>query len=326
VPSVKVIEDSVVPAVLPSVYVDHHNLSSVHLNESLVPLVNASEVVVPVVHNQTVSVSNSLPEVPVVRVSESVVPQVKVKEEVKEEVKVPSVEQNENLISSQNSKVASNNVVPSGEADPSLNINDPSVTLSDPIDDATKLLIDLDVHVQKYVPLENADEVAITTTEVPALPSVYSNLDGDIELALPRQGSTSDVNTGALLDQLDNLQNRIQDTINRLMSNRRYVLSAMLRPMLNSVRRIRANIVRIQSQLNNIQSAATASSANRPLPGQSGTSGQVDQGALESIRRQIEVIQKRITDIISRISSSLSLTPPAAGAAQSGGQSGSTGR
>jgi len=165
--------------------------------------------------------------------------------------------------------------------------------------------------------VDAAEEVGTTTLE----PHIYSGLDIDLGFALPRQ----EEGVNGLVTQLDNLQTRIQDTITRLTANRRYVLSAMLRPMLNSVRRIRSNVVRIQTQLTNIQSAATAASTapgSSPRPGQPGP---VDQGAIESIRQRVNEIQRRIGEIISRIGSSLYLPGSGSSTGSSAGQSGQSG-
>jgi hypothetical protein len=189
--------------------------------------------------------------------------------------------------------------------DPNLNVNDPTIVFSDPINSATKLLYDLDVHVQNFVPSEAAvpnDEVGLPTTQdEPVTPQVhiYIGSNSELEIALSKQGDS----VSALVVQLDTLQKRIQDTVTELTARRRYILSAMLRPMLNSVRRIRSNVMRIQTQLTSIQSAASAP-GTRP---NSGLPNPADQTAIDNIRKRVEDIQKRIGDIIGRIGSTLSL-------------------
>ncbi|XP_054168176.1 uncharacterized protein LOC128965494 [Oppia nitens] len=179
---------------------------------------------------------------------------------------------------------------------------DPTIVFSETINSATKLLYDLDAHVQQLVP-NNADEISTTlgTTEsVTSEPHIYSAISSEFELALSKQGES----VGALVTQLDTLQQRIQDTVTELTNRRRYILSAMLRPMLNSVRRIRSNVVRIQTQLTSIQSAAAQVGTR---PGGAQTLGAADQTAIDSIRKRVDDIQKRISDIIGRISSSLNI-------------------
>jgi len=97
-------------------------------------------------------------------------------------------------------------VVPQTE---DANVNDPTIVFSDPINSATKLLYDLDVHVQQLVPSENAisnDEVELPTTQEPVTsePQIYIN--SELELAFAKQGDS----VGALVTQLDTLQKRIQ--------------------------------------------------------------------------------------------------------------------
>lgn len=180
-----------------------------------------------------------------------------------------------------------------------LHHNDPSVILSDPIDGATKLLIDLNEHVQKYLPSSDDSVDAPTTSE----PQIYGAVDDDLDIALTKQDQIS-----TLLDQLDTLQNRIQETINQLVSRRRYVLSAMLRPMVTYVRRVRNNLERLQTRLQAVSAVAT--SGNNASPGQnpSGPAAPpgVDSSAIDSIRRRIDEISRRIGDIVNRIRGSLS--------------------
>jgi len=95
--------------------------------------------------------------------------------------------------------------------DPNQNANDPTIVFSDPINSATKLLYDLDVHVQQFVPSETAvfnDEVGLATTQEPTTPQVhiYSGSNSELEIALSRQGDS----VSALVVQLDTLQKRIQ--------------------------------------------------------------------------------------------------------------------
>jgi len=181
-----------------------------------------------------------------------------------------------------------------------LHQSDPSVILSDPIDGATKLLIDLNEHVQKYLPPSDDVLESPTTSE----PQIYGAVDDDLDIALSKQDQIS-----TLLDQLDTLQNRIQETINQLVSRRRYVLSAMLRPMVTYVRRVRNNLERLQTRLQAISAVATSGN-NQSSPGSPNPSGPaappgVDASAIDSIRRRIDEISRRIGDIVNRIRGSL---------------------
>ena len=108
-----------------------------------------------------------------------------------------------------------------------------------------------------------------------------------------------------LLDQLDALQARITDTTNQLVSRRRYVMSALLRPMGTYVRRVRTNLERLQTRVNHLQAAAQSVGNGSTRPG-----GFVDAQAIESINSRIQEISKRISDIVNRIR--FSLTPTSA--------------
>lgn len=108
-----------------------------------------------------------------------------------------------------------------------------------------------------------------------------------------------------------------------MTARRRYVLSAMLRPMVTYVARVRSNLARLQNRLNSISSAASnvggggaqGAPAGAAAAGGASAPGAVDPGVIENIRRRVEEIQKRISDIVSRISSSLSPFPAASAVA-----------
>lgn len=264
---------------------------------------------------------------------------------------------------------------------------DPGLVLSEPIDSTTKLLIDLDEHVQKFLPVEEQqasaaqaqaqkDQVVLVPgidyspaqqqaaaaasptgkssgplvpyasvsgsddSIVPPLPALdgvekASASGGSASPSAPASGSSSGAPVAAgssssqssatrqgghshnhnhqqqqqvinqLMDQLDSLQNRITDTINQLVARRRYVMSALLRPMGTYVRRVRTNLERLQNRVNQLQSAASSVGGGGSRPG-----GFVDAAAIETIRKRIEDISKRISDIVNRIR--FSLTPTSA--------------
>lgn len=265
---------------------------------------------------------------------------------------------------------------------PEVPAPDPQLVLSEPIDSTTKLLIDLDEHVQKFLPQEDKEQanklpvqdpsliagvdfspadpkgksaplqpysgigVSESDSIVPPLPALDSvekssgAASGVVGQASPassiaspsgstsvqaqpssasRQGNNNHQNQNQqqvitqLMDQLDSLQNRIQDTINQLVARRRYVMSALLRPMGTYVRRVRTNLERLQNRVNQLQAAASSvgSGANRP-------GGFVDAAAIETIRRRIDDISKRISDIVNRIR--FSLTPTSAPLGSSNGR------
>lgn len=248
---------------------------------------------------------------------------------------------------------------------------DPGLVLSEPIDSTTKLLIDLDEHVQTFLPAEQQHQPTAPKehnltagvdysppsgkSSAPLVPYSSSNsgdepivppmpsLDGvekasgaavaaaasaasaQASAAAPsNSASSSPVSSPSatrqagqpqnqqqvitqLLDQLDSLQNRIQDTINQLVARRRYVMSALLRPMGTYVRRVRTNLERLQNRVNQLQAAASSVGGpnNQNRPG-----GFVDAAAIETIRKRIDDISKRISDIVNRIR--FSMTPTSA--------------
>lgn len=287
----------------------------------------------------------------------------------------------ESPLAGKKDEVAPVQAVPVAEPIIEVPAPDPGLVLSEPIDSTTKLLIDLDEHVQKFLPAEdqqqpaqpkdqqlvagvdyspaNGSPVAVAAASPadptgkssgPLVPYSSSSADDTIVPPLPpldgvekassasggaivsgaasstsgssgssasaaaapsatRQGGHQHQNQQQvitqLLDQLDSLQNRIQDTINQLVARRRYVMSALLRPMGTYVRRVRTNLERLQNRVNQLQAAATSvGGQNRP------GGGFVDAAAIETIRRRIDDISKRISDIVNRIR--FGLTPTSA--------------
>lgn len=184
---------------------------------------------------------------------------------------------------------------------------DPSVVLSEPIDKATKLIIDLDEHLRKYLPSE--EELAPTTVS-PA--QVYA---GDVIEEEPLTAAERQDQLTALIDQVNRLAESIETTITDLVSRRRYVTAAMLRSMLNYVRRVRVNLERLQNRLQSVAAVATTG-ANAP-PNQQGGVGQPGvPGAafFQTIRDRVNRITEEIGALVSRIRGSFT---PGAGPAGS---------
>lgn len=141
-----------------------------------------------------------VPEVPVVPVAEAVVvPKadaivpVVPKEVVVVPVEVPVVEKKEDVAAVVVPVVE--DVAVAGE-----NVQDPQLLLSDPIDKATKMIIDLDEHLRKYLPAE--DEIA--TTLAPAI--AYA---GDVIDVEPTPAERQNQMT-ALIDQVNRLAESIE--------------------------------------------------------------------------------------------------------------------
>lgn len=87
----------------------------------------------------------------------------------------------------------------------------------------------------------------------------------------------------------------MQTTITDLVSRRRYVTAAMLRSMLNYVRRVQVSLERLQNRLHAIQAAAT-SGQNSP-----GGTGVPNLTFFNNIRDRINRISEEINALVSRI-------------------------
>jgi len=171
------------------------------------------------------------------------------------------------------------------------------VVLSEPIDKATKLIIDLDEHLRKYLPSE--EEVATTVA-----PVSYAGNDV-VEEVEPLSVAERQDQMTALIDQVNRLAESIENTITDLVSRRRYVTAAMLRSMLNYVRRVRVNLERLQNRLQSVAAVATTG-ANAPQQGGSGSQGSGQPGVPGSaffitIRDRVNRITEEIGALVSRI-------------------------
>lgn len=172
---------------------------------------------------------------------------------------------------------------------------DPSVVLSEPIDKATKLIIDLDEQLRKYLPTE--EELAPTTVS-PA--QVYA---GDVIEEEPLTAAERQDQLTALIDQVNRLAESIETTITDLVSRRRYVTAAMLRSMLNYVRRVRVNLERLQNRLQSVAAVATTG-ANAPPgqnQGQGAQPGVPGAAFFQTIRDRVNRITEEIGALVSRI-------------------------
>lgn len=180
---------------------------------------------------------------------------------------------------------------------------DPSVILSDPIDKVTKLVIDLDEHVRKYLPSE---EEPVPQPNPPA--QVYAGGEGQgVGAAIPESDEVSGgvVNIvrqnqmSALIDQVNRLADSIENTITDLVARRRYVTAAMLRSMLNYVRRVRVNLERLQNRLQSVQAVAT--SGQHSPQGATPPIGIPGTAFFNTIRDRINRITEEIGALVSRI-------------------------
>ena len=193
------------------------------------------------------------------------------------------------------------------------NSQDPHIVLTEPIDKATKLVIELDEHIRKYFPSE--DEVPTTSS-----PAVYAPGDVVAGEDEPSNTVTRQNQMTALIDQVNRLIESIevrkrksfiwrtfviimhlffQNTITDLVARRRYVTAAMLRSMLNYVRRVRVNLERLQNRLQSVQAVAT-SGQNAPQ-GAGGASGIPGTAFFNTIRDRVNRITEEIGALVTRI-------------------------
>jgi len=103
----------------------------------------------------------------------------------------------------------------------------------------------------------------------------------------------------ALIDQVNRLAESIENTITDLVARRRYVTAAMLRSVLNYVRRVRVNLERLQNRLQSVQAVAT-SGLNSPQ-GASTPIGIPGTAFFNTIRDRINRITEEIGALVSRI-------------------------
>ena len=84
-----------------------------------------------------------------------------------------------------------------------------------------------------------------------------------------------------------------------MVARRRYVTAAMLRSMLNYVRRVRVNLERLQNRLQSVQAVAT-SGQNAPQ-GAGGASGIPGTAFFNTIRDRVNRITEEIGALVTRI-------------------------
>lgn len=108
----------------------------------------------------------------------------------------------------------------------------------------------------------------------------------------------------------------IKVTFQDLQTRRRFVLGAMIRQMQSTVRRIRSNVARMQVQLTTIESVATQMPLIRPIVHGANSTALSTEAAtialiankeiIDQIEERIGTVTKRINEIVTRLSSSLS--------------------
>ncbi|KAF7489227.1 hypothetical protein SSS_10621 [Sarcoptes scabiei] len=122
-----------------------------------------------------------------------------------------------------------------------------------------------------------------------------------------------------LIDNLSDLDRKLQVTFQDLQLRRRFVLGAMIRQMQNTVRRIRSNVYRIQTTLNAAGNVATQPPliSIRPIlqivsvPTESTSQTlQSNKEIVEQIHERIDSVSSKISEIVTRLNISLDVPPP----------------
>ncbi|UXI14550.1 hypothetical protein NH340_JMT00493 [Sarcoptes scabiei] len=167
-----------------------------------------------------------------------------------------------------------------------------------PVDNANKLLYDLDVQVRQMfdddfslLPMLKEEKSDDGEPEIHEQIQTYSASNREMNIH-PRQ-TDPNAQQASLTTQLENLEKRLLSTINELQTRRRYFSSTMLRQMYNSVHRIRVNISRIQNQFTAPQTQSLSPSPSRPM----------QSGVMHNLQQRVTDIQKAVNDIINRVTS-----------------------
>ncbi|KAJ6216126.1 hypothetical protein RDWZM_007283 [Blomia tropicalis] len=207
-------------------------------------------------------------------------------------------------------------------------VEDITVKFAEPIDDTNKILYDLDQQIQQIVHGRNNEKSSTnlagnnknepeTLAYANAGDSTYGVTPKNAE---PHPDTTKVVadekNVVTLLNNLSELDKKLQVTFQDLQTRRRFVLGAMIRQMQSTVRRIRSNVARMQVQLTTIESVATQMPLIRPIVHGANSTALSTEAAtialiankeiIDQIEERIGTVTKRINEIVTRLSSSLS--------------------
>jgi ribosomal protein S15P/S13E len=187
------------------------------------------------------------------------------------------------------------------------NSQDVSVLLNEPIDQATKLVIDLNDAIRKYLPAEDEVATTVVPVQIYAISDVVSAVVEEVDTV---SGAERQNQMAAMIDQMNRLAETIESTITDLVSRRRYVTAAMLRSMLNYVRRVRVNLERLQNRLQSVQALASTGQNAPAVAGDSNVPSNVPGSQFfVTIRDRVNRITEEIGALVSRIRGSLSPAP-----------------
>ncbi|XP_053204763.1 uncharacterized protein LOC128394172 [Panonychus citri] len=184
-------------------------------------------------------------------------------------------------------------------ASASSSSSDISAYLAEPINQATKLLVDLEQQIKGYLNTDLKDDAASTLS-----PLSYGA--GSEEPAIEPSSTDARQNEqiAGMVDQIEMTIHNLDQSIEDLMANRRYMTAAMMRSMRSYLRGVQNNLQRLQNRLRALQAVASSASAP-PADDGSGTAGYPSNAFFESLRVRVNRITTDITNLMNRMRSTL---------------------
>lgn len=179
-----------------------------------------------------------------------------------------------------------------------------SAYLAEPINQATKLLVDLEEQIKGYLNTDLNDAAASTLS-----PQSYGAGSNEPEIEPSPTDARQNEQITGMVDQIDQTIQNLDQSIEDLMANRRYMTAAMMRSMRSYLKGVQNNLQRLQNRLRALQ--AVASSANAPpadegAGGAGGATGAFPSNAFfESLRVRVNRITSDITNLMNRMRSTL---------------------
>ena len=179
-----------------------------------------------------------------------------------------------------------------------------SAYLAEPINQATKLLVDLEEQIKGYLNTDLGDAAASTLS-----PQSYGAGSNEPEIEPSPTDARQNEQITGMVDQIDQTIQNLDQSIEDLMANRRYMTAAMMRSMRSYLKGVQNNLQRLQNRLRALQ--AVASSANAPpadegAGGAGGATGAFPSNAFfESLRVRVNRITSDITNLMNRMRSTL---------------------
>jgi len=163
-----------------------------------------------------------------------------------------------------------------------------NAALTEPIDHAKELLLDLDEKVKQILPDSNNAAPA----ESDAKPQVYAAAEAILNQDTDSRQISITYKMNDLLDSIDGIEKRLQNAVQYLSERRRYAMSMVVQPTLNYVQGLYQSLERLQNRI----------SINGGRQG-----GNIDQTIIDNIRKQVESLNRTVDEIINRVMSSLGI-------------------